>query len=99
MPEAWKRHALLAWSCVLSGLILAPLLTPGYVLHLDMVFVPQQTLLPWNLGIGAGLPRSVPQDALVSLMAGPLPGQLVQKVVLTATFVLAGVGAATAATT
>jgi len=93
VPEAWKRHALLAWSCVLSGLILAPLLTPGYVLHLDMVFVPEQTLLPWNLGIGAGLPRSVPQDALVSLMAGPLPGQLVQKVVLTATFVLAGVGA------
>jgi len=93
VPEAWKRHALLVWSCVLTGLALAPLLAPGYVLHLDMVFVPQQTLLPWNLGIGAGLPRSVPQDAVVSLLAGPLPGQLLQKVVLTATLVLAGVGA------
>lgn len=74
-------------------LVLAPLLAPGYVLHLDMVFVPHQTLLPWNLGIGAGLPRSVPQDAVVSLLAGPLPGQLVQKAVLLAIFVLAGIGA------
>jgi hypothetical protein len=74
-------------------LILLPMLAPGYVLHLDMVFVPQQTLLPWNLGIGGGLPRSVPQDALVSLLAGPLPGQILQKVMLAATLVLAGAGA------
>ncbi len=74
-------------------LVLAPLLSPGYVLHLDMVFVPQQTLQPWNLGIDGGLPRSVPQDAVVSLMAGPLPGQLLQKSILVLTFILAGVGA------
>jgi hypothetical protein len=92
VPSAWKRHALLGWSCLLSALILAPLLAPGYVLHLDMVFVPQQTLLPWNLGIGGGLPRSVPQDALVALVSGPLPGQILQKVVLVATAVLAGTG-------
>jgi hypothetical protein len=73
-------------------LVLAPVLAPGYVLHLDMVFVPTQTLLPWNLGIGGGLPRSVPQDAVVSLLAGQLPGQILQKVVLLASFVLAGVG-------
>ena len=70
-----------------------PALMPGYVLHVDMVFVPQQTLLPWNLGIGGGLPRSVPQDAVVSLIAGPIPGQVIQKVVLLASLVLAGVGA------
>ncbi|HRY08873.1 MAG: hypothetical protein H6528_01450 [Actinobacteria bacterium] len=93
MPPAWKRHALLGWSCLLSALVLLPLMAPGYVLHLDMVFVPQQTLLPWNLGIGGGLPRSVPQDALVSLVAGPLPGQVLQKAVLVATLVLAGIGA------
>ncbi|HPJ18167.1 MAG TPA: hypothetical protein PK635_03470, partial [Actinomycetota bacterium] len=69
MHLAWKRHALLAWSCGLALLVLAPVLSPGYVLHLDMVFVPQQSLLPWNLGIGGGLPRSVPQDAVVSLVA------------------------------
>ena len=93
MHLAWKRHALLAWSCGLALLVLAPVLSPGYVLHLDMVFVPQQSLLPWNLGIGGGLPRSVPQDAVVSLIAGPLPGQLLQKSILLLTFILAGVGA------
>lgn len=93
MQGRWKRFALPAWTAVMALLVLAPLLRPGYVLHLDMVFVPHQTLLPWNLGIGAGLPRSVPQDAVVSLLAGPVPGQLVQKAVLLATFVLAGIGA------
>jgi hypothetical protein len=88
-----KRHSLSIVSVVLAVVVLAPLLAPGYVLHLDMVFVPHQSLLPWNLGIGGGLPRSVPQDAIVALIAGPLPGQLLQKAVLLATFVLAGVGA------
>ena len=74
-------------------LVLLPVLMPGYVLHVDMVFVPQQTLLPWNLGIGGGLPRSVPQDAIVSLLAGPLPGEVIQKAVLLGSLVLAGVGA------
>lgn len=81
------------WSVSLALIVLLPLLGPGFVLHLDMVFVPSQTLLPWNLGIGAGLPRSVPQDAIVSLIAGPLPGQILQKVVLVASLVLAGIGA------
>lgn len=93
MPPVWKRHALLGWSCLLTLVVLAPVLAPGYVLHLDMVFVPDQTLLPWNLGIGGGLPRSVPQDAAVSLIAGPLPGQLLQKVVLVVSFILAATGA------
>jgi hypothetical protein len=87
------RHVPTLWSVCLALLVLAPTLAPGYVLTLDMVFVPSQTLLPWNLGIGAGLPRSVPQDAVVSLLAGPLPGQLLQKVVLSGSLVLAGVGA------
>lgn len=78
---------------LLALLVLLPVLAPGYVLHVDMVFVPHQTLLPWNLGIGAGLPRAVPQDAIVSLLAGPLPGELIQKAVLLAALVLAGIGA------
>ncbi len=94
MPVTLKRHAATVWVVVLSLLVLAPLLAPGFVLHLDMVFVPQQTLLPWNLGIGGGLPRSVPQDGVVSVLAGPLPGQLLQKVLLVAIFVLAGLGVA-----
>lgn len=58
-----------------------------------MVFVPRQSLLPWMLGIGGGLPRSVPQDAIVALLAGPLPGQVLQKTVLLASLTLAGWGA------
>ena len=84
---------LVGWCCLLTAAVLLPLMGPGYVLHLDMVFVPQQTLLPWNLGIGGGLPRSVPQDAVVSLLAGPLPGWLLQKVVLVASLMTAGIGA------
>lgn len=78
---------------LLALIVLLPLLAPGYVLHLDMVFVPHQSLLPWNLGIGGGLPRAVPQDAVVSLIAGRLPGEIVQKSVLLAALILAGWGA------
>ncbi len=93
MSSRLKASLLPAWSLLLALMVLLPVLMPGYVLHVDMVFVPQQTLLPWNLGIGGGLPRSVPQDAVVSLIAGPIPGQVIQKVVLLASLVLAGVGA------
>lgn len=93
MPDRLKPYLLPAWTVLLALIVLLPVLTPGYVLHIDMVFVPHQTLLPWNLGIGGGLPRSVPQDAVVSLLAGPLPGEILQKAVLLAAFVLSGLGA------
>ena len=76
MPDRLKRYLLPGWSVVLALIVLLPVLAPGYLLHLDMVFVPRQSLLPWMLGIGGGLPRSVPQDAIVALLAGPLPGQV-----------------------
>jgi len=93
VPDRLKRYLLPGWSVVLALIILLPVLAPGYVLHLDMVFVPRQSLLPWMLGIGGGLPRSVPQDAIVALLAGPLPGQVLQKAVLLASLTLAGWGA------
>lgn len=93
MPDRLKPYLLPGWTVVLALMVLLPALAPGYVLHLDMVFVPQQSLLPWMLGIGGGLPRSVPQDALVALIAGPVPGQVLQKVILFAALVLAGWGA------
>lgn len=80
------------WCAVLILVVLAPVLAPGYVLSYDMVFVPQQTLLPWNLGIGAGLPRSVPQDAVVAFISGPIAGQLLQKAALFGALALAGAG-------
>jgi len=93
VPDRLKRYLLPGWSVVLALIVLLPVLAPGYLLHLDMVFVPRQSLLPWMLGIGGGLPRSVPQDAIVALLAGPLPGQVLQKAVLLASLTLAGWGA------
>ena len=93
-PRGWRGWIVPGWVVVMATLILAPLLAPGYVLNLDMVFVPQQTLLPWMLGLEGGLPRAVPQDLIVSVFAGPVPGQLLQKAVLVAVVVLAGLGAA-----
>jgi hypothetical protein len=93
VPARLKPYLLPAWSVLLALIVLLPVLAPGYVLHVDMVFVPHQTLLPWNFGIGAGLPRAVPQDAIVSFIAGPIPGEIVQKAVLFGALVLAGVGA------
>ncbi len=73
--------------------MLAPLLVQrGYVLRGDMVFVPDQ---PWKgawLGLDGSVPRAVPSDALVSLATQLVPGDLVQKAVLLAVLVGAGLG-------
>jgi hypothetical protein len=87
------RWAPLAWTVVLGVLALGPALLPGYVLSYDMVFTPEQSLLPSVFGIDSGLPRAVPQDPLVGFIAGPIPGQLVQKLALLGALVLAGMGA------
>lgn len=74
-------------------LLLGPaLLSPGTVLRGDMVFVPRQ---PWKdawLGLDGSVPRAVPMDALVSLATHVVPGGWLQKGVLLASFVVAGVG-------
>jgi hypothetical protein len=87
------RWAPLAWTVLLAVLALGPALLPGYVLSYDMVFTPDQSLLPWMFGIDSGLPRAVPQDPLIGLIAGPIPGQLVQKLALVGALLLAGMGA------
>ena len=73
-------------------LALGPALLPGYVLVGDMTFVPQQ---PWKgawLGLDGSPPRAVPADAFVSLLTHVVPGDLVQKALLLAVFVLGGWG-------
>lgn len=86
--------AVWAWSLALAVTMLGPALAPGFVLNLDMVFTPHQTLLPWMFGLDGGLPRAVPQDVIVGTLAGPIPGAMLQKVVLLAALILAGVGVA-----
>ncbi|MGV1037531.1 MAG: hypothetical protein ACOYD0_10980 [Candidatus Nanopelagicales bacterium] len=93
MPRP-RRWLIPLWSALLTVLALGPALVPGYTLSYDMVFVPRQTLLPWMLGVSGGLPRSTPQDIVVALIAGPVPGQILQKVALVAALLLAGIGTA-----
>jgi len=84
-----------AWPVVLALAVLLPLLlSRGYTLRGDMVFVPDQPWKPAWLGLDGGVPRAVPSDALTWLAGTALPGDLVQKAVLVLTLVLAGVGMA-----
>ena len=81
-----------AWVVVLSAAVLGPALLPGFALSYDLVFTPRQDLLPASIGVGSGLPRAVPQDAIVSLLEVVVPGALLEKAFLLASLVLAGTG-------
>jgi len=81
-----------AWVALLALAIMAPTLMPGFVLSYDMVFTPRQDLLPASLGLGGGLPRAVPQDAIVAIAETVVPGELLQKIILLAIPLLAGWG-------
>jgi hypothetical protein len=87
------RRGPLLVSAVLAVLILAPALRPGYVLSYDMVFVPHPDLTRDTVGLGDGLPRAVPVDAVVALLGALVPGGLLQKLILVFLLVAAGTGA------
>ena len=59
-----------------------------------MVFVPRPQFNAVVLGTSGALPRAVPSDAVMAVLARALPADLVQKLVLLAIFVLACAGAA-----
>ena len=82
-----------AWAVALGVLLLGPALGLGYVLSYDMVWVPDLALRPEFLGLGSGLPRAVPSDALVAVLDEVVPGMLLQKAVLLGSLVAAGLGA------
>jgi len=82
-----------AWSSLLAVLLLGPALGPGHVLSFDMVWVPDLVLRADVLGVGSGLPRAVPSDAVVAVLDEVLPGALLQDLVLLAALVLGGLGA------
>ncbi|MFE6649274.1 hypothetical protein ACFVJS_22095 [Nocardioides sp. NPDC057772] len=83
-----------AWAGVLALLMLGPALGPGFVLSYDMVWVADLALTRDVLGLGSGLPRAVPSDAVVAVLDEIVPGLLLQKIVLVGALVLAGAGAA-----
>ena len=94
MRGASRRDVVPLLVVVLAAVALGPALLPGYTLIGDQVFVPDQSLLPWMVGLGAGLPRSVPQDAVVAALTGPVPGWVWESVALVAALVLLGTGVA-----
>jgi len=79
---------------VLGLLTLGPALRPGYALSYDMVFVPHPPITAAVLGTDGGVPRAVPNDLVVALLSSVLPGDVVQKLLLLAVFVLGGWGVA-----
>jgi len=89
----WRRWWLPMWCGLLTAVIWAPLLRPGFVLTYDMVTVPDQRLVPEALGLGSGLPRAVPQDAVLAILTGILPGQLVYRLILVGIVFGAALGA------
>lgn len=91
-PRRWVRAVPVAWSSLLALLLLGPALGPGYVLSFDMVWVPDLALRADVLGVGSGLPRAVPSDAVVAVLDEVVPGALLQKLVLLAALVVGGLG-------
>jgi len=77
--DVWFEYAALAI------LILLPVLLPGYVLTLDMVFTPH---MPWP----TELTNTYLLDILLWLFNQILPGDVLQKIVLFGILLLAGVG-------
>jgi len=82
------------WAGVLAVLMLGPALGAGFVLSYDMVWVPDLALTRDVLGLGSGLPRAVPSDAVIAVLDEVVPGLVLQKLVLVGALVLAGAGAA-----
>jgi hypothetical protein len=79
---------------VLSLLVTAPLLGPGYLLLRDAVSTPRSYLTDAALGLSEAAPRAVPQDFFVAVTSAVLDGGVVVKALLVAGLWLAGWGAA-----
>ena len=86
------RYLPRVWAVLLPVLLLGPALGHGYVLTYDMVWVPDLALRSDFLGLGTGLPRAVPSDAVVAVLDGVVPGMLLQKLVLLGGLVLGAFG-------
>jgi len=83
-----------AFCAGLALVILGPALGPGFSLGYDMVFVPRLPFTARLLGLDGSVPRAVPSDAVVAALSRVVPAELLQKVILVAILVGAGMGAA-----
>ncbi|MFG1623421.1 hypothetical protein [Kribbella sp. NPDC049227] len=92
MSERALRVLPWLWPVLLTLLITAPLLAPGYVVGYDMVFVPDLTVRLDLFGVTTAMPRAVPSDVLVAVLDELTGGQLLNKLVLVAVPLLSGLG-------
>ena len=83
-----------AYALVLSLVVTAPLLAPGYLLLRDAVSTPRSHLSDSALGLSEAAPRALPQDFAVALASAVLDGGVVVKTLLVAGLWLAGWGSA-----
>lgn len=83
-----------AWVLAMTLTVAAPVLRPGYVLSYDAVAVPRQTFLPDSFGVGVAFPRAVPAETFTVAVTYLVDGQWVQKGLLVACLLVAGLGAA-----
>lgn len=79
-----QRHIWVEYAA-LALIILLPLLLPGYVLTLDMVFTPH---IAWP----TEFTTTYPLDVLLWLLSQLLPSDVLQKIILFAILLLSGVG-------
>jgi hypothetical protein len=91
------KRAVLQWSgpayaLALALLVVAPLISPGYLLLRDAVSTPRSYLSDSALGLVAA-PRATPQDFAVALASHAIDGGIVVKALLVAGLWLAGWGA------
>lgn len=97
IPRVWERYgkylvpALMA--CLITFLILGPLLARGYVFFLDFVFPPIYPINLESLKESRSLLSSLPYHVVVSFLATFFPTDIVQKFILVIIFVAGWLGA------
>lgn len=83
-----------AVAALVSFIVLGPALGRGVVLAYDLAWSPDPRFTPFSLGSDGSVPRAVPSDAVAIALGDVLGAGPAQGLVLFATLVLAGVGAA-----
>lgn len=77
-----------------SFVVLGPAFGPGVVLSYDLAWSPDSRLTPFASGTTGSAPRALPSDAVAVALGEVLGAGVAQVLVLWATLVLAGAGAA-----